>query len=65
VFANLTGGIREISEKFPWVKDIRDFNAESINLLFRDTIHEISNPFDKSKITDEYLSLYNKVLKEQ
>ncbi len=64
IFTNLTGGVKEISELFPWILPLEQFGEPKVNSLLDELLIEkiYDNPFDKRKHADNYLELYRDLI---
>ena len=64
VFTNLTGGVKEISEYYNWVRAIEEFEPSIVRKLqtLADNAEDLNQPFNGSHICEQYISLYSDVL---
>ncbi|AWF34928.1 glycosyltransferase Family 4 family protein [Klebsiella oxytoca] len=67
VFTNLTGGVKEISEHYNWVRAIEEFEPSIIRKLqtLADNSEDVNQPFNGSHICEQYISLYSEVLNKK
>ena len=66
VYTNYVGGITEISSFFPWVKDIHSFDEQELKSTISSvmqTLRDKQNPFCSEIHVDNYLKIYNKIVK--
>ncbi len=66
VYTNYVGGITEISSFFPWVKDIHSFDEQELKCTISSvtqTLRDKQNPFCSEIHVDNYLKIYNEVVK--
>lgn len=64
IFTNLTGGVKEIAEMFPWVLSVDEFSPKKIKTIlgYLNTEKEVENPFNKEEHAGYYIDIYNKLL---
>ncbi|WP_109240866.1 glycosyltransferase [Klebsiella michiganensis] len=63
VYTNLTGGVKEIGEYFPWVQDISKFSLSNIKKTVScvDT-ESVANPFSQDFLSQKYIEIYNEAI---